>query len=170
MTKRKRADVLLVERGLFESRTRAQAAIAAGLVTADGVKLKKASDEIADSAELQASPEHPWVSRGGMKLAAALFMFTLPALLEAADPKPKSPADPEGEIVTLDTFKVTGSAVSNFSVSIRVLWSKTPKKTRIVITQVLSHSDAEKLGLQVGDEIVRIDNLVVADADRAVTR
>ena len=38
--------MLLVERGLFESRTRAQAAIAAGLVTADGVRLKKASDEI----------------------------------------------------------------------------------------------------------------------------
>ena len=75
MTMRKRADVLLVERGLFESRTRAQAAIVAGLVTADGVRLKKASDEIADSAELQASPEHPWVSRGGVKLAAALDHF-----------------------------------------------------------------------------------------------
>jgi len=75
MTRRKRADVLLVERGLFESRTRAQAAIVAGLVTADGVRLKKASDEISDSAELQASPEHPWVSRGGVKLAAALDHF-----------------------------------------------------------------------------------------------
>jgi 23S rRNA (cytidine1920-2'-O)/16S rRNA (cytidine1409-2'-O)-methyltransferase len=75
MTRRKRADVLLVERGLFESRTRAQAAIAAGLVTADGVRLTKASDEIADCAELQASPEHPWVSRGGVKLAAALDHF-----------------------------------------------------------------------------------------------
>jgi 23S rRNA (cytidine1920-2'-O)/16S rRNA (cytidine1409-2'-O)-methyltransferase len=75
MMMRKRADVLLVERGLFESRTRAQAAIVAGLVTADGVRLKKASDEVADSAELQASPEHPWVSRGGVKLAAALDHF-----------------------------------------------------------------------------------------------
>jgi len=75
MTRRKRADVLLVERGLFESRTRAQAAIAAGLVTADGMRLKKASDEVADSAELQASSEHPWVSRGGVKLAAALDHF-----------------------------------------------------------------------------------------------
>ena len=67
--------MLLVERGLFDSRTRAQAAIAAGLVTADGVRLKKASDEIADSADLQASPEHPWASRGGVKLAAALDHF-----------------------------------------------------------------------------------------------
>jgi 23S rRNA (cytidine1920-2'-O)/16S rRNA (cytidine1409-2'-O)-methyltransferase len=75
MTRRKRADVLLVERGLFESRTRAQAAIAAGLVTADGAPLRKASDEIAADAILQAAPEHPWVSRGGLKLTAALDHF-----------------------------------------------------------------------------------------------
>src|SRR5882672_2702792 len=75
MTRRKRADVLLVERGLFDSRTRAQAAIAAGLVTADGMPLRKASDEVAADAALQAAPEHPWVSRGGMKLAAALDHF-----------------------------------------------------------------------------------------------
>jgi 23S rRNA (cytidine1920-2'-O)/16S rRNA (cytidine1409-2'-O)-methyltransferase len=75
MTKRKRADVALVERGLFESRARAQAAIAAGLVTADGVALRKASETVADGADLRASPEHPWVSRGGIKLAAALDHF-----------------------------------------------------------------------------------------------
>jgi 23S rRNA (cytidine1920-2'-O)/16S rRNA (cytidine1409-2'-O)-methyltransferase len=75
MTKRKRADVVLVERGLFESRTRAQAAIAAGLVSADGVPLKRASEEISDNAELTAASEHPWVSRGGVKLAAALDHF-----------------------------------------------------------------------------------------------
>ena len=75
MTRRKRADVVLVERGLFESRTSAQAAIAAGLVTVDGVRLKKASDEVADDARLHANPEHPWVSRGGVKLAAALDQF-----------------------------------------------------------------------------------------------
>ena len=46
MTDRERADRLLVARGLFESRARAQAAIAAGLVTADGVPVRKASDEI----------------------------------------------------------------------------------------------------------------------------
>jgi len=66
---------LLVERGLFESRTRAQAAIAAGLVTADGMPLRKASDEVAADAALEAKPDHPWVSRGGLKLAAALDHF-----------------------------------------------------------------------------------------------
>jgi 23S rRNA (cytidine1920-2'-O)/16S rRNA (cytidine1409-2'-O)-methyltransferase len=75
MTKRKRADVALVERGLFESRARAQAAIAAGLVTADGVALRKASEAVADGADLRAAQAHPWVSRGGIKLAAALDHF-----------------------------------------------------------------------------------------------
>ena len=75
MTRRKRADVLLVERGLFESRTRAQAAIAAGLVTADGVPLRRASGELAADAALETRPDHPWVSRGGLKLAAALDHF-----------------------------------------------------------------------------------------------
>ena len=72
---RQRADRLLVERGLFESRARAQAAIAAGLVTADGAPVRKASEEIASCAVLRAEAEHPWVSRGGVKLAAALDHF-----------------------------------------------------------------------------------------------
>ena len=72
MKMRRRADVLLVERGLFESRAQAQAAIAAGLVTADAIVVPKASTEIALDAVLGAAPAHPWVSRGGVKLAAAL--------------------------------------------------------------------------------------------------
>ena len=72
---RERADRLLVSRGLFESRARAQAAIAAGLVTADGALVRKASDAIATNAAIEAAPEHPYVSRGGVKLAAALDHF-----------------------------------------------------------------------------------------------
>ena len=72
MIKRKRADRLLVERGLFESRAKAQAAIAAGGVTADGVPVAQPSDEVAIDAAISAAPAHPWVSRGGVKLAAAL--------------------------------------------------------------------------------------------------
>src|SRR6267154_4950386 len=75
MTKRKRADLALVERGLFESRTKAQAAIAAGLVTADGVMVGKASQEVAAEAVLSALPEHPFVSRAALKLAAGLDHF-----------------------------------------------------------------------------------------------
>jgi 23S rRNA (cytidine1920-2'-O)/16S rRNA (cytidine1409-2'-O)-methyltransferase len=69
---RKRADLLLVERGLFESRARAQAAIEAGLVMANDQPVLKASELVAADAELSAQPAHPYVSRGGVKLAGAL--------------------------------------------------------------------------------------------------
>jgi 23S rRNA (cytidine1920-2'-O)/16S rRNA (cytidine1409-2'-O)-methyltransferase len=69
---RQRADRLLVERGLFESRARAQAAIEAGHVLANGKPVLKSSDTIPTDAELLAEAAHPWVSRGGVKLAAAL--------------------------------------------------------------------------------------------------
>jgi len=75
MTVRRRADRLLVERGLFESRAKAQAAIAAGLVIADERPVAKASDEIPVDCVLRAEAAHPYVSRGGVKLAAALDHF-----------------------------------------------------------------------------------------------
>jgi 23S rRNA (cytidine1920-2'-O)/16S rRNA (cytidine1409-2'-O)-methyltransferase len=75
MTQRMRADRLLVERGLFESRAKAQEAIAAGKVMADGVRLTKPADEVCADAALEAAPAHPWVSRAGVKLAAALDHF-----------------------------------------------------------------------------------------------
>src|ERR1051326_782729 len=75
MTLRRRADLLLVERGLFESRAKAQAAIAAGRVPADDVPVRKASEEIPVAAALHAEAAHPWVSRGGVKLATALDHF-----------------------------------------------------------------------------------------------
>jgi 23S rRNA (cytidine1920-2'-O)/16S rRNA (cytidine1409-2'-O)-methyltransferase len=77
MINRERADRLLVARGLFESRARAQAAIAAGRVTADGVMVRKASEEISAAAVIAAEPAHPYVSRGGIKLAAGLDHFCL---------------------------------------------------------------------------------------------
>jgi 23S rRNA (cytidine1920-2'-O)/16S rRNA (cytidine1409-2'-O)-methyltransferase len=83
---RNRADMVLVARGLFESRTRAQAAIAAGLVSADGITVRKASETIAADAVIEASAPHPYVSRGGLKLAAALDHFGLsPAGLDCLD-------------------------------------------------------------------------------------
>ena len=77
MKTRERADRLLVARGFYESRARAQAAIAAGLVSADGVIIRKASEAISTMAAIEAQPEHPYVSRGGVKLAAALDHFQL---------------------------------------------------------------------------------------------
>jgi 23S rRNA (cytidine1920-2'-O)/16S rRNA (cytidine1409-2'-O)-methyltransferase len=75
MSLRRRADRLLVERGLFDSRAKAQAAIVAGLVTADDAPVRKSSDEVPVEARLRAEAAHPWVSRAGVKLAAALDHF-----------------------------------------------------------------------------------------------
>lgn len=72
---RERADKVLVARGLFESRARARAAIEAGLAFADGVQIKDAATMIAANAALEAQAPHPWVSRGGVKLAFALEHF-----------------------------------------------------------------------------------------------
>ena len=69
--------MVLVENGIFESRAKAGAAIAAGLVSADGLPIVKASSRVRSDALLQASAPHPWVSRGGVKLAAGLNLFGL---------------------------------------------------------------------------------------------
>jgi len=73
-----RLDQLLVARGLAESRTRAQALIMAGLVYRGEQKLDKAGLEMPEETELTVrGREHPWVSRGGMKLAHALEHFSI---------------------------------------------------------------------------------------------
>jgi 23S rRNA (cytidine1920-2'-O)/16S rRNA (cytidine1409-2'-O)-methyltransferase len=75
LPKKERIDRLLVERGIFESRAKAQAAIEAGLVSAGATLVRKASEAIAVDAAISATPAHPYVSRGGVKLAAALDHF-----------------------------------------------------------------------------------------------
>ena len=70
-----RADLLLVEQGHFESRARAQAAIAAGLVRADGRPVTRASERLPATAAIAATAPHPFVSRGGLKLEAGLDGF-----------------------------------------------------------------------------------------------
>ncbi len=72
---RMRADQLLVAKGLAESRARAQAAIEAGGVTANGALVLKASQAIDEDAILTFEAPHPWVSRAGVKLDAALVRF-----------------------------------------------------------------------------------------------
>src|SRR5262249_47913653 len=63
---RMRIDRLLVERGLFDSRAKAQAAIAAGRVMVDGTLVTKPSEEAGVDAVLHAEPAHSYVSRGGV--------------------------------------------------------------------------------------------------------
>lgn len=75
MSDARRLDVLLVERGFAETRAKAQAAIAAGGVTVDGAVAYKASATVRGDAVIVCQQAHPYVSRGGVKLAAALDAF-----------------------------------------------------------------------------------------------
>jgi len=75
MPAKTRIDRLLVERGLFDSRAKAQAAIEAGLVKVNGKTIAKASEDVAADAAIEATPAHPYVSRGALKLVAALDHF-----------------------------------------------------------------------------------------------
>lgn len=72
-----RADVFLVERGFAKSRSEAQAAIREGLVRADGAVIGKPSQAVPADAAIEYRRPHPFVSRGGVKLSAALDHFGL---------------------------------------------------------------------------------------------
>jgi len=76
--RRVRIDTLLVDRGLAESRSRAQALIMAGLVYAGEQRIDKAGQSVAEDVPIEVrGREHPWVSRGGVKLAHALEHFSI---------------------------------------------------------------------------------------------
>ena len=87
MTARRRLDQLLVERGLAESRAKAQALIMAGLVFAGAQRLEKPGQAVAADLALTVKGQaHPWVSRGGLKLAKGLEHFAIdPAGLVCLD-------------------------------------------------------------------------------------
>jgi 23S rRNA (cytidine1920-2'-O)/16S rRNA (cytidine1409-2'-O)-methyltransferase len=92
-TPKRRLDQLLVERGLYPSRERAQAAIMAGLVRIGDVVATKAGTPVAETATVTVAGEvHPYVSRGGLKLERALAAFGV---------------DPAGRVV-LDAGASTG--------------------------------------------------------------
>ena len=78
--KKQRLDTLLVDKGLVESREKARALILAGQVDVDGHGAAKAGTMIPIDADIRViGPDHPWVSRGGIKLAAALESFGIDA-------------------------------------------------------------------------------------------
>ena len=72
-----RLDQLLVERGLADSREKAQALILAGQVQVGGQKSDKPGRSVADDSDVQILAKMPYVSRGGFKLAAALEHFAI---------------------------------------------------------------------------------------------
>jgi len=78
VTTKVRLDVALVDRGLAPSRERARALILAGQVTIDGQVVSKAGAPVKPDARVElAVPDHPYVGRGGLKLASALDAFTI---------------------------------------------------------------------------------------------
>ena len=87
MGKSARLDVVLVDRGLAPSRERARALILAGQVTVDGRVISKAGAPVKADARVElSSPDHPYVGRGGVKLAGALDVFAIdPAGRRALD-------------------------------------------------------------------------------------
>jgi len=75
---KQRIDQLLVSRGLAESRARAQALVMAGLVFVGDRKVDKSGQQVAEEADISVKGrDHPWVSRGGIKLSAAIGHFAL---------------------------------------------------------------------------------------------
>ncbi len=75
---KQRVDQILADRGLAESRAKAQAYIMAGLVTVAGKKIDKPGHKIASDAEIELKgKDHPWVSRGGIKLDHGLKFFDI---------------------------------------------------------------------------------------------
>lgn len=90
---KKRLDELLVERGLVPSRTKAQALILAGRVYSGETRLDKPGTQVKDDVAVELRGlDHPWVSRGGIKLAHALDVFAI---------------DPDG-VIALDIGASTG--------------------------------------------------------------
>jgi 23S rRNA (cytidine1920-2'-O)/16S rRNA (cytidine1409-2'-O)-methyltransferase len=78
MTARVRLDTLLVRRGLVESREKARALVMAGQVDVNGQGARKAGTLVDVSADVRViGPDHPWVGRGGVKLAHALDVFRI---------------------------------------------------------------------------------------------
>jgi len=72
-----RADKFLTEHGYYDSRARAQSAIKAGRVSVNGRVLEKTSQPVSVTDQIEATQEHPWVSRGGLKLVKALDEFSV---------------------------------------------------------------------------------------------
>ena len=75
---KERLDVLLVERGLAETRARARASIMAGEVRVNGERVDKAGTPVLRDAQIEVTAPMPYVSRGGFKLAGALDAFGVP--------------------------------------------------------------------------------------------
>lgn len=128
---KRRLDQLLVERGLAESRTRAQALILAGLVYSDTRRLDKAGLQLPEQTPLSVKGrEHPWVSRGGVKLAHGLRHF-------AIDPKDRVCLDVGASTGGFTDVLLTGGAARVYAVDVgrgQLAW-KLRQDERVVVLE-----------------------------------
>ncbi len=72
---KKRLDVLIFERGLCETRSKAQAIVMEGIVLVDGKKITKSGTQVDDTSLIEIEKQNPYVSRGGLKLESVLKLF-----------------------------------------------------------------------------------------------
>ena len=74
---KKRLDVLIFERGLCETRSKAQAIVMEGIVLVDGKKITKSGTQVDDTALIEIEKQNPYVSRGGLKLESVMKLFEI---------------------------------------------------------------------------------------------
>lgn len=151
---KRRLDQLLVDRGLVESRTRAQALVMAGKVFSGERKMEKAGQQVAEDIALEIrGQDHPWVSRGGLKLAHAIEHF-------AIDPTDAVAIDVGASTGGFTDVLLQGGAAKVYAVDVghgQLAW-KLRNNDRVV---VLEKTNARHLTAEQVPETV---DLVVCDA------
>ncbi len=151
---KRRLDQLLVDRGLVESRTRAQALVMAGKVFSGERKMEKAGQQVAEDIALEVrGQDHPWVSRGGLKLTHALEHF-------GVDPTGAVAIDVGASTGGFTDVLIQGGAAKVYAVDVghgQLAW-KLRNDDRVI---VLEKTNARHLGAEHVPE--RVD-MVVCDA------
>jgi len=104
-----------------------------------------------------------------MKAAFPLLALLCLATVSAKDKPAGPPVANEDKILVLEPFHIQGKPISSYAFDMRIYGDRDTKKVkRILVMRVLPGTDAEKLGLQPGDEIVKIDGVAVKDMDAEV--
>lgn len=154
MVEKQRLDVLLVERGLAESRSKAQALILAGVVWSGDRRLGKPGVSLRGDTALELrGRDHPWVSRGGVKLAHALDHFGI-------DPKGMTAVDVGASTGGFTDVLLSRGAKRVYAVDVgfgQLAW-KLRQDSRVI---VLERCNARHL---TADEVSEAPELVVCDA------
>jgi membrane-associated protease RseP (regulator of RpoE activity) len=104
-----------------------------------------------------------------MKVAFPLLALLCLAPVFAKDKASAPPVANEDKILVLEPFHIQGKPISSYAFDMRIYGDRETKRVRrILITRVLPNTDAEKLGLQPGDEIVKINGAAVKDLSAEV--